>query len=314
MACCDASLVRRADLQSRRRSLPAYVIDIADASAPEPVAFQGGRVQTGTRSPVLPEDGEAVRRQHRIAPFAVDAHPVSNARFAAFVAATAYVTVAERFGWSTVFRPLLRDQSCARPGHALPWWAIVEGACWHAPEGPRSHVEDRANHPVTHVAWVDAQAFATWAGGRLPSEPEWEHAARGGKEDDRRFPWGEQEPDDNDVLPANIFQGQFPNGNTAADGWAGTSPLGAFAPNEAGLYDMVGNVWEWTAEPFHIRSARRSAKSRNAAARAENQKLMKGGSFLCHISYCYRYRIAARMGLAADSGGCNSGFRLFYST
>ena len=169
----------------------------------------------------------------------------------------------------------------------------------------------RADHPVTHIAWEDAQAFAQWAGGRLPTEAEWEHAARGGLEDPR-FPWGDEEPNDRDFFPCNIFQGQFPSQNTCAEGWRGTSPVTAFKPNGAGLHNMAGNVWERTAEPFHIRSAGRTAKIRNQHARQNNEKLMKGGCFLCHISYCYRYRIAARLATEADSGGCSAGMRVFY--
>ena len=212
-----------------------------------------------------------------------------------------------------VFRCLLDDPDAVPPGGGgTPWWGVVEGAAWFAPEGPASSIEDRPDHPVTHVAWDDAVAFAKWAGGRLPTEAEWEHAARGGLSGDPRFPWGEREPDDTGFLPANIFQGRFPEANTCADGWRGTSPVGSFAPNGAGLYDMAGNVWEWTAEPFLIRSASRAAKARNDHARRLGERLMKGGSFLCHISYCYRYRIAARLAVSADSGGCNSGLRVFY--
>ena len=312
MSCCGA--MDRSDIHREPQAGPSVAaVGIADARAPARVEFAGGRCHTGTRNPVLPQDGEGVVRQHRLKPFAVEATPVTNARFAAFVAATGYVTVAERFGWGMVFRGLFDDPNSVPPGGgATPWWGVVDGACWHAPEGPSSSVDGRADHPVTHVAWEDARAFAAWAGGRLPSEAEWEHAARGGLQGDPRFPWGEREPDDSNFLPANIFQGRFPELNTAADGWRGTSPVGSFAPNDAGLYDMAGNVWEWTGEPFQIRSASRNATLRNEHARQRDEKLMKGGSFLCHISYCYRYRIAARSGVAADSGTSNTGFRVFY--
>jgi formylglycine-generating enzyme required for sulfatase activity len=253
-----------------------------------------------------------VLRQHRLKPFEVDTVPVTVARFAAFVQETGYVTVAERFGWGTVFRGLLDDPDSVPPGGGgTPWWGVVDGAAWYAPEGAGSTAVGREAHPVTHIAWEDARAFANWAGGRLPTEAEWEHAARGGL-DDPRFPWGEQEPNDHSFFPCNIFQGRFPAVNTKADGWAGTSPVGSFPANGAGLYDMAGNVWEWTSEPFHIRSVSKAAKLRNAQARTYGEKLMKGGSFLCHIDYCYRYRIASRLATAADSGGCNAGLRVFY--
>lgn len=277
------------------------------------IPFAGGKVTVGTHDPAIPADGEGLVRQVRVAPFAVDAWLVTNARFAAFVAATGYVSEGERLGWGVVFRPLLPDTAAVPPSPgATPWWGVVPGACWHSPEGPGSDVLDRLDHPVVHLSWADARAFAAWAGGRLPTEAEWEHAARGGLGDAARFPWGDAEPDDDAFLPCNIWQGRFPDENTAADGWRGTSPVAAFAPNGAGLHDMAGNVWEWTADPFLIRSPAASAAARNALARRERQKVMKGGSFLCHRSYCYRYRIAARSGTAADSGASNTGFRLFH--
>ena len=247
-----------------------------------------------------------------LAPFEAEVVPVTNARFAAFVAATGYVTEAERFGWAPIFRPLLADPDSVPPSNtAVPWWGKGEGAAWFAPEGPGSHVLDRADHPVVHISWADALAFAAWAGGRLPSEAEWEHAARGGLADPR-FPWGDAEPDDENFLPCNIWQGRFPYENTRADGWAATSPVGSYAPNGAGLRDMSGNVWEWTADAFRIHSLSSIPKVRNKQAAALGEKIMKGGSFLCHRSYCYRYRIAARSAVAADSGASNTGVRVFY--
>lgn len=289
------------------------VLAIADATAPERVHFEGGPSHVGTHRPEIPQDGEGLVRQVRLKPFAAEAHTVTNARFAAFVADTGFVTEGERIGWGVVFRGLLEDPSRIPPSQSrTPWWGVVPGACWHSPEGPGTTVADKPTHPVTHISWSDARAFADWAGGRLPTEAEWELAARGGLEGDPRFPWGEQEPNDTDFFPCNIWQGRFPDQNTRADGFMGPAPVDSFAPNGAGLYQMCGNVWEWTAEPFTVRSASRLAKARNAQARAENQKVMKGGSFLCHISYCYRYRIAARSGTAADSGTSNTGFRVFH--
>jgi len=293
--------------------VPAAAAEIADARPPLRIGFPGGRSHTGTPNPVIAEDGEGIVRRHRLEPFAVDAELVTNARFAAFVTATKYVTEAERFGWGLVFRELLPDPNAVpSPGGAPPWWVVVDGAAWHAPEGPSSNITDRADHPATHMSWSDARAFAAWAGGRLPSEAEWECAARGGLADDPRFPWGDREPNDTEFMPCNIWQGHFPELNTRADGWLGTSPVGTFPANRAGLFDMAGNVWEWTSEPFVIRSAGRAAVARNEESRSQNRKVMKGGSFLCHISYCYRYRIAARHATAADSGSSNTGFRVFY--
>jgi formylglycine-generating enzyme required for sulfatase activity len=164
--------------------------------------------------------------------------------------------------------------------------------------------------PVAHVSWADARAFAAWCGGRLPTEAEWEHAARGGLPDPV-YPWGDEEPDDRRIL-CNIWQGRFPDENTAADGFAGTSPVRAFPPNGAGLFDMAGNVWEWTADPFRIASLGSAAAARNRDAARGRQKVLKGGSFLCHRSYCHRYRIAARSGLPPDSASSNVGFRIVH--
>jgi formylglycine-generating enzyme required for sulfatase activity len=311
MSCCAQRQGHSADRSDRRRI--SDIAAFANATPPERITFRGGKSHVGTSRPEIRSDGEGLVSEMKLRPFAADAMPVTNARFAAFVAATGHVTEAEHFGWGPVFRGLLSDPVAdLRSQPRIPWWVTCYGAWWAEPEGPGSHVRDRADHPVTHISWADASAFAAWSVGRLPTEAEWEHAARGGLEGDPRFPWGDREPDDTDFLPCNIWQGRFPAENTCADGFLGTSPVGAFAPNAAGLYDMAGNVWEWTSEPFVIRSASRAARLRNAEARAANQKIMKGGSFLCHISYCYRYRIAARSGTSADSGSSNTGLRVFY--
>ena len=173
----------------------------------------------------------------------------------------------------------------------------------------RDFLADRPDHPVVHVSWRDATAYARWIGGRLPSETEWEHAARGGL-GDVPFPWGEAEPNDTDHFPCNIWQGQFPKTNTGADGHLDTAPAQSFAPNGYGLFNMVGNVWEWTAEPFRIRSQKKAARQRQA--QMKGYKLTKGGSFLCHQSYCYRYRIAARTGNSPDSTTTHTGFRVVW--
>lgn len=313
MNCCGG--LSRSDFQSLSRlAVPEAVHQIADKTPPTRVQFAGGRCQTGTKTPIIAQDGEGIVRFHQVKPFEVDTVLVTNARFAAFVAETGYITLAERFGWGMVFRGLLDNPNSVPPGGGgAPWWGILNGACWHVPEGNDSTIETRADHPVTHIGWDDARAFAKWAGGRLPTEAEWEHAARGGLENPR-FPWGDRAPDDTEFLPANIFQGEFPQRNSEADGWQGTSPVTFFEPNGMGLYDMAGNVWEWTSEPFRIRSAGHEAVIRNEHAHKADEKLMKGGSFLCHVSYCYRYRIAARLAVAADSGGCNAGLRVIYDT
>ncbi|MFU1478426.1 formylglycine-generating enzyme family protein [Roseovarius sp. C7] len=273
------------------------------------VSIPGGTGLIGTDKPYLPQDGEGPMRQKKIPPFRMDAEAVSNARFAEFVAATGYVSEAEMLGDSFVFQGFLPKGF--PPTHALadaPWWRVVRGASWRAPTGPES-APPAPDHPVVHVSWTDASAFAQWAGGRLPTEAQWEHAARGGL-GDVRFPWGNEEPDDESYHPCNIWQGNFPYQDLALDGYAGTAPVRSFQSNGYGLFNMVGNVWEWTCEPYKLRSLKKTAREQ-VNARKEF-KLSKGGSFLCHRSYCFRYRIAARNGMSRSSSTSHLGFRLVY--
>lgn len=262
----------------------------------------------GTKSPHLPNDGEGPLRAARLKPFRMGAKTVTNAEFASFVEDTGYVTEAERFGWSFVFWsevPLEIEMTQGIEG--LEWWRRVDGAYWKAPRGPGSSPD--ADHPAVHISWNDARAIAAWAGATLPTEAQWEHAARGGLED-VPFPWGDAEPDDSTFCPCNIWQGEFPKVNTAVDGYLSTAPARSFAPNGYGLYNMVGNVWEWTSEPFRIRSLKKRIRSRLDGMKG--YMLMKGGSYLCHRSYCYRYRIAARTGTSPDSGTTHQGVRLVW--
>lgn len=276
-----------------------------------PIRVAGGASFIGTNTPAIPVDGEGPERSVVLNDFALEAQAVTVSRFAEFVAATGYVTEAEKFGWSAVFTGLLKDPPAAAPTAAgTPWWSRIDGATWRQPEGPGSSVDDRQDHPVTQVSWHDAKAFAEWVGGRLPGEAEWEHAARGGNRH-RKFPWGDDEPDDETVF-CNIWQGRFPRENTTRDGFYATAPVRSFAPTETGFYNLAGNVWEWTSDAYRIRSVARAAKTRNEHARRFDDRVLKGGSFLCHKSYCYRYRIAARIGLSSDSAASNGGFRVAY--
>jgi formylglycine-generating enzyme required for sulfatase activity len=234
-------------------------------------------------------------------PFQIDAQAVTNRRFAAFVAATGHVTEAERFGRSYVFRPFIPAGLAAPVPEGTPWWGQVHGAFWAAPEGPGSSLDGRLDHPAVHIAWTDAAAFAAWAGGRLPTEAEWEHAAKGG-DDAARFPWGATEPDDATAI-CNIWPGAFPRSNGGADGWVGTAPADAYAPDAFGLFNACGNVWEWCAAPFRVRSLSAAARQRNQAAAAQKERVMKGGSYLCHRSHCYRDRIAALRAQSRHLGG-----------
>lgn len=246
----------------------------------------------------FPDDREGPAREVTVEPFAIGRYAVTNAEFAEFVAETGYRTEAERFGWSYVFAKFLPGalrKVSPRP-EQTPWWCGVEGAYWRAPEGPSSDVDGRGDHPAVHVSWWDAEAFAAWAGGRLPTEKEWEYAARGGLAQ-ARYPWGDE------LLPGgehmcNIWQGRFPTHNTEDDGFLGTAPVDSFAANGFGLYNVAGNVWEWCADHW------------NDSAAPDGPRVMRGGSYLCHESYCNRYRVAARSGNDPASGSGNNGFRL----
>jgi formylglycine-generating enzyme required for sulfatase activity len=256
------------------------------------LSLEGGGFLMGAEGPdSIAGDGEGPVREVELAAFSIDACAVSNDRFAAFVEATGHVTDAERYGWSFVFGGLLPDEFPETRGVIqAPWWRQVFGACWNRPEGPHSSLDDRQNHPVVHVSWRDANAFCDWSGTRLPTEAEWEYAARGGLVQ-KRFPWGDElEPDGEHRM--NVWQGTFPSENTLGDGFLGTCPVDAFPANGYGLHNTSGNVWEWCADAV------------GAGARAT-----RGGSYLCHDSYCNRYRVAARSSNTADSSTGNTGFR-----
>jgi formylglycine-generating enzyme len=257
----------------------------------------------------FPADGEGPIRLVGLSPFWIEPAALSNARFATFVEATGHLTEAERYGWSFVFGGLLPDDFPPTRGAAqAPWWRQVFGADWRHPEGPGSSVTDRMDHPVVHVAHTDALAYCAWAGVRLPTEAEWEFAARGGL-GQARFPWG------NELTPGgrhrcNIWQGRFPGHNTMDDGYLGTAPVAAYQPNGFGLYNMAGNVWEWCADWFHT-SFHRTGPRRDPTGPPSGQaKVIRGGSYLCHHSYCTRYRVGARSSNTPDSSTGNMGFRV----
>jgi formylglycine-generating enzyme required for sulfatase activity len=285
----------------------------------ELVELPGGSFRMGSTS-FYPE--EAPIHTVQVAAFAIERHPVTNAQFAEFVCESTYVTVAERemdpasfpganpadlVPGGLVFSPTpgpvdLRDWR--------QWWEWRPGASWRHPFGPDSSIDDRLDHPVVQVAYPDAAAYARWAGRRLPSEAEWEYAARGGSTS--VYGWGDDAVADGQLM-ANTWQGRFPYQNDGALGWTGTSPVGTFPPNGYGLVDMIGNVWEWTTTEFvgHHRmdaSAQGCCPPSNHADPSVSQAL-KGGSHLCAPEYCHRYRPAARSPQSQDSATTHIGFR-----
>ena len=272
----------------------------------------------------------------RVGDLEVSTTTVTNAQYRAFVAATGYVTVAER--------PLAAADYPGAPAenlvpgalvftmtpgpvdlrHLSQWWTWTPGACWHSPEGPASDLDGREHHPVVQVAYEDAAAYAAWAGADLPTEAEWEHAARGGL-DGADFVWGDEAVPDGRYL-ANFWQGDFPWRNSRADGFAGTAPVGSFPANDCGLHDMAGNVWEWTSDHYAARhpdpagspccvpSDPRGPSPEESLDPAQPQfavprRVIKGGSYLCADSYCLRYRPAARRPQMVDTGMSHIGFR-----
>jgi formylglycine-generating enzyme required for sulfatase activity len=256
----------------------------------------------------FPADGEGPVREITLDAFYINRCAVSNERFAAFVEATGHVTEAEHFGWSFVFGGLLPDDfPDTRGAAAAPWWRQVEGADWRHPFGPQSTLEGLLDHPVVHVSWNDAQAYCAWAGVRLPTEAEWERAARGGL-DGARYAWG-NELTPRDEHQCNIWQGTFPSHNTLDDGYLGTAPVDSFAANGFGLHNVCGNAWEWCADWFHSSFHTTGARHNPGGPPAGEAKVIRGGSYLCHDSYCNRYRVAARSSNTPDSSTGNMGFR-----
>jgi formylglycine-generating enzyme len=296
MSCCGAMAMVRPDAELRITTRAAQRKAL-DTSGMSPIP--GGPFLMGSDSPdTFIDDGEGPVREVNLPPYLIDSTAVTNAAFAEFISATGHVTDAEREGWSFVFHALLHPQARAAVREGLmpdaPWWLAVERACWHAPEGPGSNFETRSQHPVVHVSWHDASAYAAWCGKRLPSEAEWEKAARGGLVQ-AGYPWGDELKPEGQHR-CNLWQGRFPDIDTGDDGHIGTCPVNAFEPNGFGLYNMAGNVWEWCADAWSVEAA-------------HDARVIRGGSYLCHASYCNRYRVAARHFNSPVSTTAHMGFR-----
>jgi formylglycine-generating enzyme required for sulfatase activity len=288
-ACCAPG---RDGEEPRPAAAPVPVAGAPGAHDDDLVTLPGGTFRMGSDDGTFPADREGPVHPVTVAPFRIGRHAVTNDRFAAFVAATGHVTIAESDGWSFVFGGLLPDDFPDTRGVVgAEWWRQVFGASWRHPEGPHSDLTGRGDHPVVHVSWFDATAYCAWAGVRLPTEEEWEYAARGGL-DQAVYPWGDELTPDGEHR-CNIWQGTFPSHNTLDDGWLGTAPVGSFPANGFGLYDCSGNTWDWTDTWF-----------------TPEQRVIRGGSYLCHESYCNRYRVSARTGNTPDSTTGHMGFRV----
>ena len=275
------------------------------------IDIPGGQTWIGSVDPEgFASDGEGPARPIVLSPYRIGATAVTNAQFAEFIADTHYRTEAEQAGESFVFHLQLRETARAAVGTVsaeLPWWRLVPGASWSAPYGPGSSWQSIPDHPVVHVSWHDALAFCQWIGASLPTEAQWEHAARGGLSG-LRYPWG------NALEPAgerrcNIWQGIFPD--RPSDDWRlGTLPVDAFPANAWGLYNTSGNVWEWCADWFNADYHRHTESIDPFDQRPSGRRSQRGGSFLCHVSYCNRYRNAARGANAPSSSTSHTGFRV----
>jgi formylglycine-generating enzyme required for sulfatase activity len=299
----------------------------------------GGEFTMGSDSDLAWADEKPAHRV-RVAGFFMDQAEVTNAEFRRFVEATGYVTTAERPPDLNEIMKQLPPGTPPPPAEKLvpgsmvfrmtsgpvntrdfsQWWHWTPGANWKHPEGPDSSIAGREQHPVVHVSWDDAVAYARWAGKRLPTEAEWEFAARGGL-DNKPYVWGDARPGADGRWQCNIWQGEFPYRNTAEDGFERTAPVRSFPPNGYGLYDMAGNVWEWCADWYdrdlHKRRAGKPLvinptgpdKTYDPMHPFEPRRVQKGGSFLCNDSYCSRYRPSARHGCSPDTGMSHVGFR-----
>ncbi len=311
-ACCTPSAGRSAEEAGASSPAPMTERSPNAGSTAGMVRLDGGAFLMGDDGPeIWPSDGEGPIREVTLDPFYLDATTVTNEQFAAFTEATGYQTEAERFGWSFVFLNQIPKSHLKRAAFenvlGLDWWIKVEKADWRKPGGPGTQIRKRMNHPVVHISWNDAAAYAAWAGKRLPTEAEWEYAARGGLEHSL-YPWGDE------LTPVgkhrcNIWQGRFPDHDSGEDGYTGTAPAKSFKANGYGLYNVSGNVWEWVQDWFSPTWHLTADRANPQGPASGGNRVIRGGSFLCHHSYCNRYRVSARTSVTPDSATCHLGFR-----
>jgi formylglycine-generating enzyme len=305
MICCTPSRLVPADVRT------ATLLSDRGQHPIEQVALPGGAFLMGdANSDGYSADGERPVHEVRISPFSIDATSVTNDAFGRFVDATGYRTEAENFGYSAVFYLALQADGkdiLGRPPQT-PWWLGVAGADWRRPNGRQSSIDGLGDHPVVHVSWNDAQAYCRWAGRRLPTEAQWEYAARGNLAG-KRYPWGDELLDADGRWRCNIWQGVFPTVNDATDGWLATAAVRSYAANGLGLWQTIGNVWEWCEDWFDPSYYACSPTENPAGPAVGSRRCMRGGSYLCHPSYCNRYRNAARSSNTPDSSASNIGFR-----
>jgi sulfatase modifying factor 1 len=310
-ACCVPSRAR-AERLAESRLASAERPRAASSSTEGMVRLDGGPFLMGTDSAeAFPKDGEGPVREVFVDGFYIDTNPVTNTQFAEFTKASGYVTEAGRIGWSFVFQGHIPSERYAelvqRTVSVAPWWCQVMSAAWDRPEGPDSTIESRPDYPVVHVSWNDAAEYCRWAGKRLPTEAEWEYAARAGLEQ-KLFPWGDELTPGGRHL-CNIWQGDFPAVDLAEDGYSSVCPADAFPPNAYGLSSMTGNAWEWCADWFDPAYHVNATWTNPVGPDSGTARVIKGGSYLCHRSYCNRYRVAARTANTPDSSTTNMSFR-----
>lgn len=302
--CCMPAVTTNGEVQEPGVSLPpGTAIKHSEVGLPGGLFLMGDAFGDG-----YPYDGEKPLHTVDLSPFNIDLACVTVGDFSAFVNHTGYRTDAERLGSSAVFHlALMADEADIIGAYGMPWWLAVRGADWRHPYGPKSDTEDLLDHPVVHVSHSDALAYCAWAGRALPTESEWEYAARGGKQG-LRFPWG-NELEEGEQHRANVWQGEFPQSNSQADGFLTTAPALHYEPNGFGLYQMAGNVWEWCADWFSPNSYARAPLRNPRGPATGTSRVVRGGSYLCHDSYCNRYRLSARSSNTPNSSTGNMGFR-----